>query len=117
MRVRLTLIVVLTMILAVSTGCARLSTSDQKIAALEDKVSIGMTESEFTQKLPAAQLVNEQDNRKVYVALVSQTCFICGSARGFQKSFESYATQFTIENGTLVSFNRILNGASIADRY
>ena len=109
MRVRLTLIVVLTMVLAVFTGCARLSTSDQKITALEDKVSIGMAESEFTHQLPSAQLVNEQDNQKIYVARVSKTCFICGSAKGFQKSFESYATQFIFENGQLVSFNRILN--------
>ena len=109
MRVRLTLIMALITVLTVSTGCARYATSDQKIAALEDKVSIGMTESEFAHQLPSARLVNDQDNQKVYVARVSETCFICGSAKGFQKSFESYSTQFIFENGQLVSFSRILN--------
>ncbi len=110
MRVRPILMMVLIMVLSVSTGCGRFATSDQKIVALEDKVSIGMTESEFTQQLPSAQLVNEQGSQKVYVARVSQTCFICGSAKGFQKSFESYATQFEFDNGKLVSFSRILDG-------
>jgi len=112
MRDRLSLIMILTMVLAVSTGCARLATSDHKIAAMEDKVSIGMAESEFAHQLPSAQLVNEQNNQKVYVARVSETCFICGSAKGFQKSFESYAIQFIFENGQLVSYSRFLNGAS-----
>ena len=105
-----TLMLIFVMVIAASNGCAKYATSDQKIAALEDKVTIGMTESEFTHQLPSAQLVNEQENRKVYVALVSETCFICGSSKGFQRSFESYATQFTFENGQLVSFDRILNG-------
>ena len=109
MRFRPILMMVLIMVFAVTTGCARLATSDHKIAALEEKVSIGMTEREFAHQLPSAQLVNEQDNQKIYVARVSETCFICGSAKGFQKSFESYATQFIFENGQLVSFNRILN--------
>lgn len=109
MSVILQLIMALTMVLAVSTGCARFATSDDKIAALEDKVSIGMSESEFTHQLPSARLVNEQGNQKVYVARVNEPCFICGSAKGFQKSFEPYATQFIFENSQFVSFSRILN--------
>ena len=111
------LILISVMLITALIGCARYATSDQKISALESKVSIGVSEIEFTESIPKAQLLDEKEDIKIYGIRVSETCFICGSSKGFQQSFESYATQFTIENGTLVSFNRILNGASIADRY
>lgn len=107
---RLRLIIVLIVVASVAAGCARFATSDKKIAALEDKVSIGMTVSEFAHQLPSAQLVKEQNNQKIYVAGVSETCFICGSVKGFQKSFESYATEFVFENDELVSVHRLLDG-------
>ena len=87
-------------------GCARYATSDQKMAAIEEKVSIGMTESEFTERVPNAQLINTAENRIFYAVRVSPPCFICGSAKSFPRSFESYATQFVFENGELVTFNR-----------
>ena len=104
------LILISVMAVAASNGCARYATSDQKIAVLEQKVSIGMSESEFKESIPKAQLIETKENKTIYVSLVSETCFICGSAKGFQKSFESYATQFAFENGKLVAFYRILNG-------
>ena len=66
-----------------------------------------MSESEFTKNIPNAQLVDEKENKKLYVVVVSETCFFCGSAKGFQRSFETYATQFTFEDEKLVSLKRI----------
>ena len=91
------------------SGCAKYATSDQKIADIEEKVSIGMTEGEFTENVPNAQLINTTENKSVYAVRVSPPCFICSSAKGFSRSFESYATQFIFVNGQLVSFSRILN--------
>ena len=92
------------------SGCAKYATSDQKIAALEEKVSIGMTESAFTSSVSNAQLIHTAGKRSVYAVRVSPPCFICGSAKSFTGSFESYATQFIFEQGELVSFNRFLDG-------
>ena len=94
-----------------SFGCARYATSDKKITEMEQKISIGMSESEFKGNIPDAQLVDEKENKKVYVVVVSETCFFCGSAKTFQRSFETYATQFTFEDGELVSFKRIADGS------
>ena len=77
---------------------------------VEKKISIGISEGEFTKKIPNAQLVDEKENKKLYVVVVSETCFFCGSAKGFQRSFETYATKFTFEDGKLISFKRIANG-------
>jgi len=98
-------------IFAVSFGCARYATSDEKIAEIEKKISIGMSEGEFKENIPDAQLVDEKENKKLYVAVASETCFFCGSTKGFQRSFETYGTQFTFEDGKLVSFKRIANGS------
>jgi len=105
-------ITVLTAIIVIAwlSGCAKYATSDQKIVEIEEKVSIGMTESEFTQSVPNAQLINTVENRSVYAVRVSPPCFICGSKKGFTRSYESYATQFIFEKGELVSFKRFLNG-------
>ena len=97
-------------IFAVSFGCARYATSDEKMVEVEKKISIGISEGEFTKKIPNAQLVDEKENKKLYVVVVSETCFFCGSAKGFQRSFETYATKFTFEDGKLVSFERVANG-------
>jgi hypothetical protein len=110
LRNTISLITLSVLILALSFGCARYATSDEKIVEIEKKMSIGVSESEFTKNIPTAQLIDEKENKKVYVALVSETCFFCGSAKGFQRSFETYATQFTFEDGKLVSFKRIANG-------
>jgi hypothetical protein len=110
LRNTISLITLSVLVLALSFGCARYATSDEKIVEIEKKISIGVSESEFTKNIPTAQLIDEKENKKVYVALVSETCFFCGSAKGFQRSFETYATQFTFEDGRLVSFKRIANG-------
>ena len=110
LRNTISLITLSVLVLALSFGCARYATSDEKIVEIEKKISIGVSESEFTKNIPTAQLIDEKENKKVYVALVSETCFFCVSAKGFQRSFETYATQFTFEDGRLVSFKRIANG-------
>ncbi len=92
------------------TGCAKYATSDQAMTAIEDKVSIGMTESAFTSSVPNAQLIQTADKRSVYAVRVSPPCFVCGSVKGFTKSYETYATEFVFERGELVSFNRFLDG-------
>lgn len=104
------LITLFVIVLSVSFGCARYATSDEKIVEIEKKISIGVSESEFTKNIPTAQLVDEKENKKLYVVVVSETCFFCGSAKGFQRSFETYATKFTFEDGKLISFKRIANG-------
>ena len=78
---------------------------------MEQKISIGMSENEFEENIPNAQLIDEQENKKVYVVVKSETCFFCGSTKAFQRSFETYATQFTFEDGKLVSFKRITGGS------
>ena len=104
------MLAIVSLVIVSVCGCAKYATSDQKMAAVEEKVSIGMTESEFTERVPNAQLINTTENRSFYAVRVSPPCFICGSAKSFTRSFESYATQFVFENGELVSFNRFLNG-------
>jgi hypothetical protein len=91
-------------------GCAKYATSDKKIAAIEKRVSVGMTESEFTESVPNAELITTTENKSVYAVRVSPPCFICRSTKSFTRSFESYATQFVFENGELVAFNRFLDG-------
>jgi thioredoxin-related protein len=112
MKLRNTVILIplFVFVLSVSFGCARYATSDEKIVEIEKKISIGVSESEFTKNIPTAQLVDEKENKKLYVVVVSETCFFCGSAKGFQRSFETYATKFTFEDGKLISFKRIANG-------
>ena len=104
------LITLLVCLFAVSFGCARYATSDEKMVEVEKKISIGISEGEFIKKIPNAQLVDEKENKKFYVVVVSETCFFCGSAKGFQRSFETYATKFSFEDGKLVSFERVANG-------
>ena len=91
-------------------GCARFATSDKKIAALEEKVSVGMTEKAFTTSIPNAQLLGTTGDRSAYVVLVTPPCFVCGSVASFTRSYELYATRFIFEKGELVSFERLLNG-------
>ena len=97
-------------VVSVSFSCARYATSDDKITEIENKMSIGVSESEFKENIPNAQLIDEKENTKVYVVVVSETCFFCSSVKAFQRSFETYATQFTFEDGRLVSFKRIADG-------
>ena len=105
------LITLLVFVFSVPFGCARYATSDKKITEMEQKIPIGMSESEFKENIPNAQLIDEHENKKLYVVVVSETCFFCGSAKTFQRSFETYATQFIFKDSKLVSFKRIANGS------
>jgi hypothetical protein len=58
--------------------------------------------------VPNAQLVGEEGNKKVYMVAVGEPCYVCGSGKAFLKSYESYATKFTFEDGNLVSKDRVL---------
>jgi hypothetical protein len=58
--------------------------------------------------VPYAQFVSEEGNKKIYMVGVGEPCFICGSGKAFLKSYESYATKFTFEDGSLVSVDRVL---------
>ena len=51
-------------VLSASFGCARYATSDEKITEIEQKISIGMSESEFKNNIPNAQLIDEHENEK-----------------------------------------------------
>lgn len=110
LRNTICLITLSVFVLSVSIGCARYATSDKKITEMEQKISMGMSETEFKEKIPNAQLVDEKENKKLYVVVVSEPCFFCGSVKAFQRSFETYATQFTFKDGELISFKRIADG-------
>ncbi len=90
------------------SGCAKWATTDKMISRIEKKAPVGISEKEFKGKVPNAQLVGEEGNKKVYVVAVGEPCYICGSGKAFLKSYESYATKFTFEDGNLVSVDRIL---------
>ncbi len=85
------------------SGCAKWATTDKMISRIENKASVGISEKEFKGKVPYAQLVGEEGNKKVYMVAVGEPCYICGSGKAFLKSYESYATKFTFEDGNLVS--------------
>jgi len=67
-----------------------------------------LSEKEFKGKVPNAQLVGEEGNKKVYMVAVGEPCYICGSGKAFLKSYESYSTKFTFEDGNLVSVDRVI---------
>ena len=52
----------------------------------------------------------KSDNKKLYVVVVGEPCFVCGTEKAFLRSSEIYATKFIFEAGTLVSMERIVNG-------
>ena len=91
------------------SGCAKWVTTDKMISRIEKKAPVGISEKEFKGKVPNAQLVGEEGNKKVYVLAVGEPCFLCGSGKAFLKSYESYATKFTFEDGKLVSTDRIVS--------
>lgn len=97
-------------LLALSSGCAKYATKGKMIGTIEKQATIGMAEEEFTKKVPHAKLVEEDNNKKVYLVAASDPCFVCSSWGAFARSYELYATKFTFKNGNLVSAERIMSG-------
>ena len=93
-----------------AAGCAGYATKGTMMERIENKAHVGMSEEDFTKSVPNSQIVQEQGNRKVYAVAVEEPCFICGSRRAFMRSYEIYATEFTFEDGRLVSRERIVSG-------
>lgn len=94
----------------VSAGCAKYATTGKIMEKIEQRTHVGMSEDEFTKKVPAAELISEERNTKVYLVAVGEPCIICGSADTFVRSFEIYATKFTFKDGSLVAVDRIVSG-------
>ncbi len=90
------------------SGCAKWATTDKMSSRIEKKAPVGISEKEFKGKVSNAQLVGKEGSKKVYMVAVGEPCFLCGSGKAFLKSYESYATKFTFEDGNLVSVDRIL---------
>lgn len=110
-RRNLTLVILQLVLLSfVSTGCAKYATTGKVIEKIEKRVHMGISEEEFTKRVPTAELVCEERNTKVYLVAVGKPCIVCGSAHAFVRSFEIYATKFTFEDGSLVAVDRIVSG-------
>jgi len=100
----------LAVLVGTSAGCAKYATKGTMMERVEGKAPVGMSEEAFTKSVTTAKLVEEEGNRKVYVVVVGEPCFICGSGKTFLRSYEIYATKFVFENGSLVSKDRIVSG-------
>ena len=110
MKIRklITAVIPIALSLLFLSGCAKWATTGKMISRIEKKAPVGISEKEFKGKVPNAQLVGEEGNKKVYMVAVGEPCYICGSGKAFLKSYESYATKFTFEDGNLVSMDRII---------
>ena len=91
-------------------GCAKYATTGEMISRLEQRAYMGISEQEFKEKIPIARLVDVSHNKKLYVVVVGEPCFTCGTGKAFLRSSEIYATKFVFEAGTLVSMERIADG-------
>ena len=91
-------------------GCAKYATTGEMIKRLEKRAHMGISEQEFKEKIPIARLVDVSHNKKLYVVVVGEPCFVCGTEKAFLRSSEIYATKFVFEAGTLVSMERIVDG-------
>ena len=101
-------IIIIALSLFFLAGCTKWATTDKMISRIESKTPVRISEKEFKTKVPNAALVGEEGNKKVYLVAVGEPCYICGSGKAFMKSYESYATKFTFEDGSLVSVDRVL---------
>ena len=108
MRKLSTAIIAIALCIFFVSGCAKWATKDKMISKIEKRAPVGISEKEFKTKVPNAQLVDEEGNKKVYMVAVGEPCFLCGSGKAFLKSYESYATTFTFEDGSLVSVDRVV---------
>lgn len=103
-------IVTLVFFFGISAGCAKRATKGKMIGKIEGRTHVGMSEEDFKKAVPYAELVDEEGNRKLYAVAAGDPCFICGSGKAFQRSYEIYATKFTFEDGKLISTDRIVSG-------
>jgi hypothetical protein len=108
LRNTISLITLSVLILALSFGCARYATSDEKIVEIEKKISIGVSESEFTKNIPTAQLIDEKENKKVYVALVSETCFFAVPRKAFKEALKHMRPNLHLKMENLSLLNVLL---------
>ena len=111
MNIRATgiLLVLLFFLLILPSGCAKHATKGRMIGKIENQTTTGMTEEEFTQKVPQAKMVEQEDDKKIYLVAASDPCFVCGSWDAFVRSYEIYVTKFTFKDGNLISIERIVN--------
>ena len=91
-------------------GCAKYATTGETISRIEKRAYMGISEQEFKEKIPIARLIDVSHNEKLYVVVVGEPCFVCGTEKAFLRSSEVYATKFVFEDGALVSTERIVNG-------
>lgn len=98
------------MICAVSSGCAKYATTGRMIGKIENRVEIGASEEEFKEKMPYSSLAHEEEGRKIYLLVVQEPCFICGTGKAFLRSYETYVNNFVFEDGKLISIDRIESG-------
>ena len=91
-------------------GCAKYATTGEMISRIEKRAYMGISEQEFKEKIPIARLIDVSHDKKLYVVVVGEPCFVCGTEKAFLRSSEIYATKFIFEDGTLVSSERIANG-------
>ena len=103
-------ILALVFVLSMSVGCAKRATKGKIIGKIESRAQVGMSEEEFKKAVPNAELVDEEGNKKLYAVAAGDPCFICGSGKAFQRSYEIYASKFTFEDGKLISVDRIVSG-------
>lgn len=92
------------------SACAGGSSGVERINVIESRAPVGISEKEFNEKVPKAELLREDENQKIYIVAVEEPCLICNSFKAFQRSAEIYATSFTFENGRLIAMDRIMNG-------
>ena len=104
------IILALIFFLGVQTGCAKRASKGKMIGNIESRTHVGMSEEDFKKAVPNAELVDEEGNKKLYAVAAGDPCFICGSGKAFQRSYEIYATKFTFEDGKLVFTDRIVSG-------
>jgi hypothetical protein len=91
-------------------GCAKYATTGEMISRIEKRTYMGISEQEFKERIPIARLVDVSYNKKLYVFVVGEPCFVCGTEQAFLRSSEVYATKFIFEDGTLVEKERIAGG-------
>ena len=102
-------LVLLFFVLILPSGCAKHATKGKMIGKIEEQTTTGMAEEEFTQKIPHAKMIEQEDDTKVYLVAASDPCFVCGSWDAFVRSYEIYVTKFTFKDGNLISIERIVN--------
>ena len=103
-------VILLGLLVVFSFGCSRFATKGRMASNIENQLELGISETEFAEKMPAAELIEEKERRKVYLLAVEDPCLVCSSWGAFIRSSELYAMKITFDDGRLVSVDRILSG-------